>query len=250
MALCCTPVSKPTKKNSFEHLYSNQIRDKLLDFLYRVYGIEHSGIAVEFLAVTSGKFPLGRFGGSNREMPVYQQGDIMKASIALLGVLLLMSCTPDVASDLVEAGLKVPELEARTVTIDVNHTARTICVHAVLRNISGVDVNGPFKVAIGITRHVGPSGLISSQEIVLVPANVTIAKAGGEHTTDCSQRELHYRDDDPYAVYDLEVLADVEDVLDEFDDWGNNRFKTEWWTISPNSKARFRIEYELKAKSR
>ena len=174
----------------------------------------------------------------------------MKAAILLMGVLFLMGCTREFTREIVGASLRVPDLEAHTVTIIFHHTERTICVHAVLRNISGVDIKGPFRVAIGITRHVGSSGLISSQEIVEVPASATIAKGGGWYTTDCSQRELVYRDEDPNAVYDLEVLADVDDVFVEYDDWGNNLFKTQWWTINPNSKSPLRIEYEVKTGSK
>jgi len=76
---------------------------------------------------------------------------------------------------------------------------------------------------------------ISKEQRVLVPASVTIPKNGGEYVTDCATSELVYRDQVPGFVYHLEILADYENVIPEFDDWGNNRFKIDWWTLSPNA---------------
>lgn len=175
----------------------------------------------------------------------------MKYFLPLLCVVALSSCTPETTDQLIDALARVPEIQARTVVVNINHGVPSICVSGVLRNIGGNDIQGPFKVAIGITRYtVYPPGpgippVIFSEELVEVPPDVTIAKNGGEYQTDCSTRELVYRDQDPNAVYEFEILADVEDVIDEFDDWGNNRFKTKWWTVSPGIETPFRIEKGL-----
>jgi hypothetical protein len=130
----------------------------------------------------------------------------------------------------------LPDLVARTVTIQVNHTEKTICVAGIIRNIGKADASGPFKVAIGIT--VRKNGvLISSQTIFEVPESVTIEADGGELTTECAQQELIYRDEHPDAVYELEFLVDVEHIVKEFKE-GNNHIRLTWWTISPSTVKR------------
>ena len=144
------------------------------------------------------------------------------------------------AEDLIDASIKVPEIKVRTVTILQDDSQRTICVAGVIRNIGYVDVKGPFKVAIGITQWTTqtppvpgfPRRMLSGELTVTVPDTVTIAK-GGEYTTECYKFPLAYRDEDPNATYDLEVLADVTNVIHEWDDWGNNDLKITWWSIKP-----------------
>ena len=168
----------------------------------------------------------------------------MKKYVVFFLSIFTLSCNPD---EVLEAGLKVPEINVRTVQIQVDHSAKTICVSAVIRNEGGSDISGPFRVAIGITRftNLALNHFIFSEEIIEVPAGTTIPAAGGEYTTEaCSSRELVYRDLDPNAVYQFDILADTDNVLIEFDDWGNNRFTTDWWTYSPEIRIPFKFSYE------
>jgi hypothetical protein len=165
----------------------------------------------------------------------------MKTLNMLIFFVLLTSCNPD---DFIDALLKVPEIQVRSAQITVNHSEGKICVSGIIRNIGGKDVHGPFKVAVGITRYtnIALNHFIFSEEIIEVPANVTIPANGGEYVTEpCSIRELVYRDKDPNALYEFDILADIENVLPEFDDWGNNRFTTKWWTVSPGLATPFKI---------
>jgi hypothetical protein len=155
--------------------------------------------------------------------------------LSLLTAGALASCTPQNTGEFFEAFARVPEITARSVQVQVNHQARTICVAGILRNIGGHDITGPFKVAIGTT-YVKNGITISKEQRVDVPATVTIAKNGGEYTTSCSTSELIYRDQVPGFVYNLEILADYENTIHEFDDWGNNRIKMDWWTLSPSAQ--------------
>ncbi len=157
-----------------------------------------------------------------------------KLTLVLIPFLILFGCTPENTGEFFEALSKVPEIMARTVQITVNHDAKTICVAAVIRNIGGQDIHGPFKVAIGID-YVKDGILISMEHDVIVPATVTIPKNGGEIVTDCATTELHYRDLEPGFIYHFEILADYENVIKEFDDWGNNDLKIDWWTNSPKN---------------
>jgi hypothetical protein len=59
-------------------------------------------------------------------------------------------CTPQVTGGLVDALSKIPEIQARTFEVKVNHVDKTICVHAVVRNLGGQDVKGPFTIDIGV----------------------------------------------------------------------------------------------------
>ena len=124
-------------------------------------------------------------------------------------------------------------LVAATVKIKVNHSAGTVCVAGVIVNAGYVSVSGPFEVAIGIT-YVKAGVTISSQEIFEVPEGVSIPGRGGRYTTPCSTRELIYRDEDYGALYELEVLVDVRQIVDELDE-GNNHLYVKWWTVSPTT---------------
>lgn len=143
----------------------------------------------------------------------------------------------------------LPDLVPHTVTIQVNHTQRTICVAAVIHNRGGADVDGPFKVAIGI--GVKKAGVyIYSEEIFEVPEEVIIEGEGGVYITECSQRELIYRDQDPGAEYDINILVDVEHIIGELNE-GNNYFSTKWWTISPTAAKKptpFKIQSKVDLK--
>jgi hypothetical protein len=157
-----------------------------------------------------------------------------RIGLLTLPIMALLGCTPKNTGEFFDALANVPEMMSRTVQIQVNHQARTICVAGVLRNIGGKDIKGPFKVAIGTT-FVKNGVTISKETRVDVPASVTIAKNGGEYVTECDTSELVYRDEVPGFIYNLEILADFENVIPEFDDWGNNRFKIDWWTLSPKA---------------
>jgi len=154
----------------------------------------------------------------------------MRRVLVCLTAMMLLGCSNQ---QITEGLLSVTELEA-SYKLQLDHNARTVRLYPVVRNNSGVDVHGPFKIAASI----GFRG-VQSFAVIPVPANVSIPKAHGEYTSDqFVQRELVYRDQDDSAIYRFDVLVDQDHETDDVNR-ANNYLMREWWTLSPGSTLPF-----------
>ena len=135
---------------------------------------------------------------------------------------------------------KYPDLALGQFYVQLNHTAKTICVGVNIRNY-GAATTESFKVVIGISVK-----NTYSEEIFTIPENTIIV---GDFQSPCSQRELIYRNDDWGAVYTFYALLDSEYAVVDTNR-ANNYDEQTWWTYSPamlKTTKPVRIEAETSA---
>ena len=72
MALGCTTGSKPTEEKVSSTIIQPKLRP-ILDFVHRMCGIEHLGVAVKYPAVSSGQCPVKSKTGFENERVVHSR---------------------------------------------------------------------------------------------------------------------------------------------------------------------------------
>jgi hypothetical protein len=121
------------------------------------------------------------------------------------------------------------DLVARQFVVQVNHTAKTICVAGVIDNIGYASARGPFQVALGITYT--PKGVTTSSQSTFTIDEVPV---GPGFRTPCVTKPLIYRNEDAGAVYRLELLVDLNNDINELSGGNNFTWADVWW-VKPSA---------------
>lgn len=120
------------------------------------------------------------------------------------------------------APLGRPDLLAGGFKITPQHDAGRVYARGLIYNIGTGPVVSPFKVVIGVSYRNG--GQLNSIELILTISS-GIPVGGGVETYFLSAN-LFYYDQDPTAVYDFEMIVDLNNDVSEIRSY-NNRSKLE-----------------------
>lgn len=143
--------------------------------------------------------------------------------------------------------LPLPDLVARTFQIRKNHSERTLSVSGVIQNSGEAHASGPFEVVLGVSYYGKEGSYITRQLNIHIPSDVMIEGHGTLYTTEpMNDIPLIYRDENPLAVYTLELIVDSANQISEVSD-SNNFATLKYWTVSPSFAARGSVQFEQRA---
>lgn len=123
------------------------------------------------------------------------------------------------------------DLAVSQVYINVNRSEGTMCAGAYVENLGGAPPDQPFKIAIAVSFK--QAGEASSEEQKSFVEVFPIAQdVAFPFKAPCTEAPLVYRDLDPAAKYDIEVVVDPEYELYDLNRT-NNKYCISWWILSP-----------------